>query len=370
MPVGGRQRLLRRAPRFGPAAHRRSMGSAPPRGQSAPRTSWWRSARTSAGHCRCWARPPLPICSCRRGTPDRWRPTPRGGASYVPRCPQSTGGTPTPIYPLASTCWSPSTRTATSPASSSHRHPTIPSSCSTLTSRKLANPRPSPPRDSGTLARVESPHRRTEGGWGAPGRTRTARSLTSPQIARSLWSAYAPRACRVRWAIMDDEARRTFAVPPASGEFDGIDLALLDPSDPDERRMLIIAEHPDLAPAVVAGRRGIHVRGEPISPELHISMHQIVTNQLWHDDPPEVWQTVKRLSAEGYDRHEVLHMLASVVSDQTYNVLKHGKPFDADRMRADLERLPESWERARSEIPQERHLNRAERRTAQRRSRH
>jgi hypothetical protein len=171
-------------------------------------------------------------------------------------------------------------------------------------------------------------------------------------------------------AIMDDEARQAFAVPPASGEFDGIDLALLDPSDPDERRLLIIAEHPDLAPAVVAGRREIHVRGEPISPDLHISMHEIVTNQLWHDDPPEVWRTAKRLSAEGYDRHEVLHMLASVVSDQTYNVLKHGKPFDADRMRADLERLPESWERARSEIPQEQHFNRAERRAAQRRSRH
>jgi Domain of unknown function (DUF1841) len=169
---------------------------------------------------------------------------------------------------------------------------------------------------------------------------------------------------------MDDEARQAFAVPPASGEFDGIDLTLLDPSDPDERRMLIIAEHPDLAPAVVAGRREIHVGAEPISPELHISMHEIVTNQLWHDDPPEVWKTAKRLSAEGYDRHEVLHMLASVVSDQTYNVLKHGKPFDADRMRADLERLPESWERARSEIPQERHFNRAERRAAQRRSRH
>jgi hypothetical protein len=83
---------------------------------------------------------------------------------------------------------------------------------------------------------------------------------------------------------MDDEARQAFAVPPASGEVDGIDLALLDPSDPDERRMLIIAEHPDLAPAVLAGRREIHVRGKPISPELHISMHEIVTNQLWHDD--------------------------------------------------------------------------------------
>lgn len=169
---------------------------------------------------------------------------------------------------------------------------------------------------------------------------------------------------------MDDEARRAFTAPPAAGELDGIDLARLDPSDPQERRLVIIAEHPDIAPALAAGRREVHVHGEAMNPQLHIAMHEIIANQLWDNDPPEVWQTAKRLTAEGYERHEVLHMLASVVSDQTYNVLGHGKPFDPERMRADLQRLPESWEQARSEIPQQRHLNRADRRAAQRRSRH
>jgi hypothetical protein len=50
---------------------------------------------------------------------------------------------------------------------------------------QIGEPQAIAPPDSGTLARVEESHRRTEGGRGAPGRTRTARSLTSPQIARS-----------------------------------------------------------------------------------------------------------------------------------------------------------------------------------------
>lgn len=169
---------------------------------------------------------------------------------------------------------------------------------------------------------------------------------------------------------MDDEARRAFAAPPASGKFDEIDLAMLDPSDPDQRRLLIIAEHPELAAAIAAAQRELHVHGETMSPELHIAMHEIVTNQLWDDDPPEVWQTAKRLVADGYDRHEVLHMLASVVSDHTYDMLTNAKPFDAAKMRGELEQLPTSWEAARSAVPEERHLNRAERRAAQRRSRH
>ncbi len=62
-------------------------GSAPPRGQSAPRSA----GHAAAGDGRRFrsalvARDPRPVA-----------PDPRGGASYVPRCPQATGGAPTPI---------------------------------------------------------------------------------------------------------------------------------------------------------------------------------------------------------------------------------------------------------------------------------
>jgi len=99
-------------------------------------------------------------------------------------------------------------------------------------------------------------------------------------------------------------------------------------------------------------------------------MHEIVANQLWDDDPPEVWETAQRLIGAGYDRHEILHMLASVASDNVYAALVEGRTHDLDKTRTALKALPESWEQARAEIPEQQHMNRAERRAAQRRKRH
>jgi hypothetical protein len=59
-----------------------------------------------------------------------------------------------------------------------------------------------------------------------------------------------------------------------------------------------------------------------VNPVLHIAMHEIVANQLWANDPPEMWETAARLLAAGYERHEVLHMLASVVSDELFEALR------------------------------------------------
>lgn len=169
---------------------------------------------------------------------------------------------------------------------------------------------------------------------------------------------------------MSEAERRLFVAPPATGTHDGIDLALLDPADPDERRLLILAEHPELDRAIRAGRGEIHIDGVAMSPSLHITLHEIVANQIWDDQPPETWQTAARLLEVGYDRHEVLHMLASVVAEDVHRVLTDGRPHDLDRTRAALAELPGSWERERANIPVERHANRAERRAAQRRRHH
>lgn len=169
--------------------------------------------------------------------------------------------------------------------------------------------------------------------------------------------------------MSDVDDRRVFAVAPLSGTVDDIDLATLDPADPDERHILIEAEHPELRQALESGLREVHIDGRPMNPTVHIAMHEIVANQLWDDDPPEVWQTARRLIDAGYERHEVLHMLASVVSNEVFDILANRQPADLNRMRAELAALPESWERQRDEIPQQRHLNRAERRAARKRHR-
>lgn len=98
-------------------------------------------------------------------------------------------------------------------------------------------------------------------------------------------------------------------------------------------------------------------------------MHEIVTNQLWADDPPEMWQTADRLTAGGYACHDVLHMLGSVVSGQVWQAMVNGAPYDIERVRLELVALPESWEAQRDQWPRELSRARAERRAKERRRR-
>jgi hypothetical protein len=74
--------------------------------------------------------------------------------------------------------------------------------------------------------------------------------------------------------------------------------------------------------------------------------------------------------ASGYERHEVLHMLASVVSDDVSQILHDQQSPDPDKTKAALGALRDSWERQRDELPAQLHANRAERRAAARVQRH
>lgn len=174
---------------------------------------------------------------------------------------------------------------------------------------------------------------------------------------------------------MDATRRRDWVLPARTGVFDGLELVHLDRDDPDERRVLILAEHPELADAVGAGIEVEGPDGQPMNPSLHVSMHELVTNQIWDDDPPETWQTAQRLVALGYERHEVLHMLSSVVAGQVWHTMHEQEPFDLDRFRAGLDALPGSWEAERAEAAAPAApstpatMNRSQRRAAARRRR-
>jgi len=100
--------------------------------------------------------------------------------------------------------------------------------------------------------------------------------------------------------------------------------------------------HPALADALRSPGE-VFVRGEPFSPRLHIAMHHIVASQLLADDPPETWQTVQRLAALGYDWHNIMHMIAAVVSDDVYHVVKENRPFDPVGYARRLHELPGDW---------------------------
>jgi hypothetical protein len=139
--------------------------------------------------------------------------------------------------------------------------------------------------------------------------------------------------------------RRSWAVPAGHGTYRDLDLDLLNPADEDDRGLLLEAQHPELEEALhndevdeVPGPGG-----EPFNPRLHLTLHQVVANQLMADEPPETWQTVQRLAGLGYDWHNIMHMIAGPVSEDIYYAMKEQRqPDPADYARR-LSELPGDW---------------------------
>jgi hypothetical protein len=149
---------------------------------------------------------------------------------------------------------------------------------------------------------------------------------------------------------------------------EGVGARVEDLADPDTRAVAIRADHPELDRALREGKDELIVDGEPMSIRLHLTMHQVLANQLAEDDPPEVYLTAQRLLAAGYDRHEVLHMLAAPIAEQIHATLHDGEEYNLDWHLAALAALPGSWERQRTqrtlkrEDPRGRHTARRRRR--------
>jgi hypothetical protein len=136
--------------------------------------------------------------------------------------------------------------------------------------------------------------------------------------------------------------RRSWALPRAHGSYQGLDLELLDPGDDDERALLIEALHLEFADALHSVEDVI-VASETVNPRLHVAMHQVVANQLLADDPPQTWQTVQRLAGLGYDWHNIMHMIATLVTEDVYGALKEHRQPDPVAYARRLEELPGDW---------------------------
>ena len=137
--------------------------------------------------------------------------------------------------------------------------------------------------------------------------------------------------------------RRSWAVPPGHGSYRDLDLERLDPDDEDERTFLLEAQHLDMAEALERHEEMTGAGGEPFNPQLHVTLHQVIANQILADDPPETWQTVQRLAGLGYDWHNVMHLIMGPVTEAVWSALAEKRPFDrADYLRR-LAELPGDW---------------------------
>jgi len=99
--------------------------------------------------------------------------------------------------------------------------------------------------------------------------------------------------------------------------------------DEDERLMLVEQYH-----------RDARIRLPKSARRVHATMHTIVENQLALNDEPVV-KALDRLMREGLTRHDALHEIGYLVSEQIYDILKHNETPDASKARyyAAIERL-------------------------------
>ena len=152
------------------------------------------------------------------------------------------------------------------------------------------------------------------------------------------------RAGKTAWWFDEPDPgdRRSWAIAAGHGTYQEIDLELLDPDDENDLTLLMEARHPGFEDALQYGEEMI-VDGEPFSPRLHVTMHQIVARQLLANDPPETWQTVQRLAQLGYDWHNIMHMIAALIAEDVHRTMAEHKRFDADDYARRLNALPGDW---------------------------
>jgi hypothetical protein len=90
-------------------------------------------------------------------------------------------------------------------------------------------------------------------------------------------------------------------------------------------------------------RAGISLPSE----RAHTALHVVIENQIAAGDDLPARRTIERLIAEGLDRHDALHAVASVLTDQLYDLMQEEKTkFSETAFNEALAQLTaESWRR-------------------------
>ena len=70
---------------------------------------------------------------------------------------------------------------------------------------------------------------------------------------------------------------------------------------------------------------------EPYNPRLKKLLLEVVDNQIKANDPPETKNTLKRLMGNGHTRQQARQMIAAVVVEFLYDIMKNGEHFDNEK---------------------------------------
>ena len=109
--------------------------------------------------------------------------------------------------------------------------------------------------------------------------------------------------------LADALERRMFAVPSLTTEIEDEEVDL-DPTDPDQRRALVIAE------------------ADEDEEEQRLVLRATIVDQLWDDEPADVWQVVQRLQEGELDRDEIFERLIDALESSLLD--SESLEYDAD----------------------------------------
>ena len=112
-------------------------------------------------------------------------------------------------------------------------------------------------------------------------------------------------------------------------------------SDEDARLVEVMREHPEYSD--LWGRLDElpdeEIERGGVNPILHVIIHSTIENQIAGGDPKEVRRVVETLMRQGLSRHEAIHRVGSVLSEEIYHILKDDRPFDEPGYIRKLRRL-------------------------------
>jgi hypothetical protein len=109
--------------------------------------------------------------------------------------------------------------------------------------------------------------------------------------------------------LADAFERRMFAVPSLTTEIEDEEVDL-DPTDPDQRRALVIAE------------------ADEDEDEQRLVLRATIVDQLWDDEPTETWLAVQRLQEGELDRDEIFEQLIDALENSLLDA--ETLEYDAD----------------------------------------
>ena len=67
------------------------------------------------------------------------------------------------------------------------------------------------------------------------------------------------------------------------------------------------------------------------NPNLHKIIHEVIENQIREGKPKETKETLNRLMNLGYNRHEAIHKIGTIVIDDIYDTLKNEQEFNEEQ---------------------------------------